>query len=161
MTDMTSLVFYASLLNNPVAFGEMIKQIDRQEGWIRAEALSYHVPTKDQVNRLAHGRISEAWWPQEAEVEIIRIEGLVKPHFHRLHDAVALCMGLTPENPPRTWDLARGKGWVNAEPDQILLIQRGVVHGFTLENTRGDQCDPFYLLTLNSQPFTEGDVVYV
>jgi hypothetical protein len=164
--NLEQLVFCVNYLNDTRNFEKTVAAINRDKEWIQEEGFSYHTLEGRKLQGLVWHDMPALFHESGAETEIVRVEGVIPPHFHSKHDAVAVCKGiagLRNASWPLVWNPWQGNGhgdWIRVCKEQVLLIPRGTVHGFSAKWSAGDM-SPLYLLIVNNRPFEDGDVQYV
>lgn len=165
MLSLAELVFYSNFLKSTSGLQVVVSSIDLRKEWTHGDGFSYHALARSGIAILASHIMPEPFYESGAEVEIVRVEGMVRPHRHTKHDAVAICMATNRLGTQLSyiWNPWMGDGrggWLLAGPDYLLLVPRETVHGFNTISMRGSAV-PFYLIVVNNEPFTEGDTEYI
>ncbi len=146
----------------------VVSEIFQQGRWQQEDGPAYYALDADLIRPLLVNDASSRLLELGPEVEIVRVDGTIPPHYHKLHDAVAVVRGVDSNLyffmrreyhsslNAQVW-CSTLQTWRSTWEHQLLFIPRREVHGFRANPLAA----PFYLLIVNTEPFTKGDTFYV
>lgn len=101
---------------------------------------------------------------KDVEFELIRVGSAgLRPHYHDNSDSVAI-VSATSKGVVGVYEFLVTNGgrsyWWTFEPGQVILLPRGLVHGFRQRDDVTPQA-PLSLLVASAPPIADGDTHYV